>query len=65
MNTFIRLPRPIAVEAASDYALTITFSNGEIRRFDAKPYLASYPAFAALKESGFFAKARVAHNTVR
>ena len=53
----------MAVEAAGDYSLKVTFNNGEIRRFDVRPYLA-YPAFEVLKASSLFAQARVAHNTV-
>ncbi len=63
MNNFVKLPRPMAVEAAGDYSLKVTFNNGEIRRFDVRPYLA-YPAFEVLKASSLFAQARVAHNTV-
>jgi hypothetical protein len=32
-------PRVSAVKANSDYTLTLTFANGEVRRFDVKPYL--------------------------
>ncbi len=32
-------PRVIAVKANSDYTITLTFTNGEVKRFDVKPYL--------------------------
>lgn len=63
MNTCTILPRPIAVAAADDYTLKITFNNGEIRLFNVTPYLV-YPAFEALKATSLFMQARVAHNTV-
>lgn len=63
MNTRVKLPRPMAVEAERDYSLKVTFNNGEVRRFDVGPYLA-YPAFEALKADSLFAQVRVAHNTV-
>lgn len=63
MDAVENLPRPVAVEAAEDYSLKVSFSNGEVRRFDVRPYLA-YPAFAALKSTCLFVQARVAHHTV-
>lgn len=32
-------PRVKAVKPNADYTLTLTFTNGEVRVFDAKPYL--------------------------
>jgi len=32
-------PRVTKVKPEDDYFLTLSFSNGEIRRFDVKPYL--------------------------
>ncbi len=32
-------PRVTEVKPNSDYTITLTFTNGEIRRFDVKPYL--------------------------
>lgn len=63
MSAFGKLPKPMAVEDAGDYSLKVTFNNGELRRFDVRPYL-DYPAFEALKASSLFAQAHVAHNTV-
>ena len=56
-------PRISAVIARDDYALLLTFTNGEIRQFDMKPYLA-YPAFEPLRQIAFFKLARVSHGTV-
>lgn len=63
MSASERLPRPVSVSVAENYSLNVTFNNGEMRRFDVRPYLA-YPAFEALKSRSLFAQARVAHNTV-
>jgi hypothetical protein len=32
-------PRVTAVKPGSDYTLTLTFANGEVKVFDVKPYL--------------------------
>jgi hypothetical protein len=56
-------PRIVAVIAHDDYALLLTFYNGEIRHFDMKPYLV-YPAFEPLRQIAFFKLARVSHGTV-
>ena len=56
-------PRITAVTARDDYVLLLTFTNGEIRHFDMKPYL-GYPAFEPLRQTAFFELARVSHGTV-
>ena len=56
-------PRPTQVIANADHSLTLTFANGEIRRFDLTPYL-RYPCFGPLKKSAFFLLARCDHGTV-
>lgn len=56
-------PRIIAVAAHDDYVLLLTFTNGEIRHFDMKPYL-GYPAFEPLRQIAFFKLASVCHGTV-
>ncbi|MEO5344317.1 MAG: DUF2442 domain-containing protein [Gammaproteobacteria bacterium SHHR-1] len=56
-------PDVIKVEAAADYSLMAEFETGEVRCFDMRPYL-EYPAFAPLKEPGFFMRAHVEHGTV-
>lgn len=56
-------PRITTVTARDDYALLLTFTNGEIRRFDMKPYL-GYPVFEPLRQVAFFELARASHGTV-
>jgi len=41
-------PQAIKVEPLPDYCLLVSFENGEIRKFDVKPYL-EHPAFRELK----------------
>ena len=45
-------PRIREVLAHDDYTLTLTFSTGETRDFDLKPYL-GYPVFEPLQDIGF------------
>lgn len=56
-------PDVIKVVAAPDYSIIAEFETGEIRRFDMRPYL-DFPAYAALKEPGFFMRAHVEYGTV-
>ena len=63
MKTARELPKPVAVAALENLVLEVSFSNGEQRRFDCKPYLA-YPAYAPLKSVGLFSAARIEHGTV-
>lgn len=56
-------PRIVAVTAHDDYALLLTFTNGEIRHFDMTPYLGC-PAFEPLRQVAFFKLARASHGTV-
>jgi hypothetical protein len=53
----------ISVQACVDYSLLLTFSNGENKYFDMKPYL-HYPVFQKLENPGFFALASVDYGTV-
>lgn len=55
--------RVSAVAAERDYSLLMTFSNGERRRFDMKPYL-HLPVYRPLADVGFFEVARVDYGTV-
>ncbi len=50
-------PRVVEVHPNKDFTLTLTFVNGEIRRFDVKPYLGK-GIFRELQDLGMF-------NTVR
>jgi hypothetical protein len=56
-------PDVIRVKTLPDYWLQAEFENGELRRFDMKPYL-NYPAFSSLKDDALFEKAHVLHGTV-
>jgi Protein of unknown function (DUF2442) len=56
-------PRIFEVTTLDDYALLLTFTNGERRHFDMTPYL-GYPAFESLRQVAFFKLARVSHGTV-
>ena len=46
-------PRVQAVKPNTDYTLTLTFTNGEIRVFDVKPYL-QVGIFQELQDLGLF-----------
>lgn len=46
-------PRVEAVKPNSDYTLTLTFTNGEVKVFDVKPYL-DKGIFKELKELNVF-----------
>jgi len=50
-------PRINSVKSNNDYTLTITFNNGEIKRFDVKPYL-KFDIFKELKELSLFCSVR-------
>ena len=56
-------PRHTEVIAHADHSLTLTFANGEIRRFDLEPYL-RYPCFEPLKQTAFCLLASCDHGTV-
>lgn len=51
--------KAIDVKPLSDYILEVTFENGEIRKFDVKPYL-KYKAFARVKEIEVFNTVKIA-----
>ncbi|RME47985.1 MAG: DUF2442 domain-containing protein [Caldilineae bacterium] len=50
-------PRVKAVKPNPDYTLTLTFTNGEVKVFDVKPYL-ERGIFKELKEPGIFNSVR-------
>ena len=44
----------------SDYILLVGFGNGEFRKFDLKPLMDKYPAFATFKSvNGLFEQAQI------
>lgn len=51
-------PHVVAVEPHDDHTLTLTFSNGEVKAFDAKPYLEG-PAFQPLKDLDYFRRVEI------
>lgn len=50
-------PRPIKVEPLENYELLITFKNGEVKIFNAKPIL-NFPLCKELNNKGFFSLAK-------
>lgn len=56
-------PRITQVVANDDHTLTLTFTNGEVRSFDIRPYL-GYTAFHPLQNLAAFKLARPHHGTV-
>lgn len=56
-------PRVINVVVNDDYTLTLTFDNGEIKKFDVKPHL-NVGIFTELKDIKYFKKAKIDDGTV-
>ena len=54
----------IAVTANEDFSLDLKFSDGSVKRFDAKPYL-DYEFFRELKDGNYFKKVGLAYGTVQ
>ena len=54
----------IAARANDDFSLDLQFSDGSVKRFDAKPYL-DYEVFRELKDPGYFKQVTVAFGTVQ
>ncbi len=50
-------PRVIQVKPNQDHTITVTFTNGETRRFDVKPYL-EFGIFRELKDQATFNSVR-------
>jgi hypothetical protein len=50
-------PRVVNVKPESNYMLLLKFTNGEIRRFDMKPYL-NCEVFRPLQNQAFFKSVR-------
>jgi hypothetical protein len=53
-----------AVKANDDFSLDLHFSDGIVKRFDAKPYL-DYEVFRELKDLNYFKQVDVAFGTVQ
>lgn len=56
-------PRVRAVRALKDYELEIDFENGEVRRFDVKPYL-ERGVFGRLRDVDAFRDIRVVAGSI-
>jgi Protein of unknown function (DUF2442) len=56
-------PRAKNISYKSPYKFIVTFTNGEIKKFDVKPYL-NYPVYEELKNESFCSKATVQNGTV-
>ncbi len=56
-------PRAKNISYKSPYNFIVTFTNGEIKKFDIKPYL-NYPVYQKLKNEIFCSKATVQNGTV-
>ena len=57
-------PRVQAVKASKDYTIILTFTNGEVKRFDVKPYL-NFGFFKELKDQGYFNSVRPALGSIQ
>ena len=56
-------PRAKSIYYKSPYRLLVTFTNGEVKEFDLKPYL-KYPIYKELKNESFCRKAEVQNGIV-
>lgn len=56
-------PRVKKVEPNSDYSLTITFDNGEVKTFDLQPLLEK-GVFKTLKDRSVFTQVKVSQGTI-
>jgi hypothetical protein len=57
-------PKVIKVEPLEEYQLRITFSNGEIRRFDVAPYL-DKGIFTELQSIDYFQQVHVSFGSIQ
>ena len=57
-------PRVQSVTPQSDYTLTLLFTNGEVKRFDVKPYLTK-GFFRELQSMNYFQKVHLFLETVQ
>lgn len=57
-------PRVAEVVANDDFTLTLTFTNGEVKVFDVKPYLGK-GVFQELRDLKLFRTVKVAMGTVQ
>ena len=56
-------PRVKTVKPNPDYTITLVFTNGEVKRFDVKPYL-NGSVFKELTDESYFRLVRPAHHGI-
>jgi len=56
-------PAIVQVKPLDDYQVVLSFANGEVRRFDMKPYLET-GLFVYLKEEKLFNSVKVSFDTI-
>jgi hypothetical protein len=56
-------PRVADVEPEAGYTLRLTFTNGEVRRYDMKPLL-DFGVFGRLRDAAVFNAVKAYHGTV-
>lgn len=56
-------PRAKNILYKSPYNFIVTFTNGEVKKFDLHPYL-NYPVYEDLKDESYCSNARVDNGTV-
>ena len=56
-------PRAVAVSPTKDFKLTITFTNGEEREFDASSLL-NFGIFAQLRDPNLFKQVKISFGTI-
>ncbi len=58
------MKKVVEAKANSDFSLDLKFNNGELKRFDMKPYL-EYEVFKPLKNIDYFKKIKIVFGTVQ
>lgn len=58
------MQKVVEAKANEDFTLDIRFSDGSVRRFDAKPYL-DKGIFSELKDIHYFRNIRVVYGTIQ
>lgn len=58
-------PRVVAVQSHEDYTLTLTFTNGEIKKYDMKPWIERGGVFRQLKNKGYFSCVKIDGGTIQ
>ncbi|SNB45902.1 DUF2442 domain-containing protein [Geobacter sp. DSM 9736] len=56
-------PRVVEAVCHDNLTISLTFSNGERRKFDVRPYL-QYPVYTPLASVPYFLQGKASHGTV-